>query len=618
MRRLLPALVALLLVGACSLSTSSSFDGGVSPVTVEAPPPPDTGCIDACALLGQVCEPFDFDGCLGSCDGGVPDAGDAKQLADCLGDAGFACSAARACLRPPATPPFAPGPYGTKVKNRAGPFTLTTPDGDWDFATEWTGRDSTVFLAYAPGLSGGGIDTNKGLFAGSLKPLLAQSPRNVHYVFGWLRDQPGFEATRARWQAEIDSLPEPDRTWWRGHVHFALPVLNQTPGWIGQMMTYRWAHPPTYLGNELTSFAIDRFQRIREVGMLGRLTQSGTAPDLTLLRHEAEAFNLEADTQARLDADGARVITLATAQTAHDTIDVDLTWPDAAELAAYDTLETDLALDCPEHRSTLCGAWDYLSHLHRCELAGPVDGGVGDDGGTGFLPDGGFRWSCQQELARWITTYWREGRWVTDVSQQLAALPPGPTHLRWTANGQWDPRVTDYVVSLSLRLSNRQRGMRPVLAVPLWKGGTLDPSYDAAHPPVTVDVPADAKKVELVTLLTGHGGNPPYNCNEFCDHQHVFTVNGVAHRESFPEAQTVDGCEKRVGEGVVPNQSGTWYYGRGGWCPGQDVAPWVVDVTADVTKGQPNTLTYRTEFMGAPVAMSLGNVVLSSWLVVWK
>lgn len=62
----------------------------------------------------------------------------------------------------------------------------------------------------------------------------------------------------------------------------------------------------------------------------------------------------------------------------------------------------------------------------------------------------------------------------------------------------------------------------------------------------------------------------------------------------------------------------TWYYGRGGWCPGQDVAPWVVDVTADVTPGQANTLSYRTEFNGAPVNANLGNIVLSSWLVVWE
>lgn len=35
----------------------------------------------------------------------------------------------------------------------------------------------------------------------------------------------------------------------------------------------------------------------------------------------------------------------------------------------------------------------------------------------------------------------------------------------------------------------------------------------------------------------------------------------------------------KVHLGVVPNQYGTWPYGRAGWCPGQQVEWWEVDVT---------------------------------------
>ncbi len=48
----------------------------------------------------------------------------------------------------------------------------------------------------------------------------------------------------------------------------------------------------------------------------------------------------------------------------------------------------------------------------------------------------------------------------------------------------------------------------------------------------------------------------------------------------------------QVVDGTVPNQSGTWVYGRGGWCPGLEVVPWVVDITDDVVVGEENTVSY--------------------------
>lgn len=33
---------------------------------------------------------------------------------------------------------------------------------------------------------------------------------------------------------------------------------------------------------------------------------------------------------------------------------------------------------------------------------------------------------------------------------------------------------------------------------------------------------------------------------------------------------------------MIPNEHGTWQYGRDGWCDGQNVRPWLADVTADL------------------------------------
>lgn len=42
------------------------------------------------------------------------------------------------------------------------------------------------------------------------------------------------------------------------------------------------------------------------------------------------------------------------------------------------------------------------------------------------------------------------------------------------------------------------------------------------------------------------------------------------------------GCTTLVKEGAVPNEHGTWLYGRGGWCDGLQVNPWRIDITKQV------------------------------------
>lgn len=567
-------LVAALAVFAGCVQTSPVIEHGAARVSVA-----DAGfqCGARCSTAAQLCP--------GMVDELVCETGCGEARAACLDSAGFDCFALRRCARPAPTRPFDTSDGGTGVRDLAADFTLPTTHGPWVFSEEWTGDDSVVVLLRA--------NSTSALFAQPLGALLAASPRHVHYVFGWLSDPAGFDADRAVWEQTLMTLPVAERAYWLTHVHFVTTRFDLVSDWPGRMISQRIATPPIYLGNGLTAFAIDRTQRLREVGMLGRLGGSGLLPELELLANEVKAFEFEFAREARLATQQATVVQLASKQTVHDTLEVDVVLPDPS---GFDTLEVDLAIECPQHLNANCGAWDYLSHLRLCTAPG----------------------MCTQELARWITPYWREGRWVTDISAQLATLPTGAARLQWWASGQWDPRTTDYTVTLSLRYSSSSRGMRPVSATPLWTGGDWNAGYDSTKQPVTVAIPADARKVELVTLVTGHGGVQPTNCAEFCNHEHHFVVNGVEHVQSFPGAQTASGCAMRVDRGVVPNQHGTWYYGRGGWCPGEDVAPWVVDVTADVTKGAMNTLSYTTRFGGAPVNASLGNIVLSSWLVVWK
>jgi hypothetical protein len=112
--------------------------------------------------------------------------------------------------------------------------------------------------------------------------------------------------------------------------------------------------------------------------------------------------------------------------------------------------------------------------------------------------------------------------------------------------------------------------------------------------PIEFTPPAGTTKVEIAGVVSGHGfGADTLNCAEFCDHQHQFWVNdGTPALKTHPEAGTAMGCAEQVGIGTIPNQSGTWVYGRAGWCPGMEVPVWTADLTADVDLSGSNTLEY--------------------------
>ena len=122
--------------------------------------------------------------------------------------------------------------------------------------------------------------------------------------------------------------------------------------------------------------------------------------------------------------------------------------------------------------------------------------------------------------------------------------------------------------------------------IPIWNGTVqFNPDYDNNRPPTAFSVPENATKVEFVTYITGHGWGSAgcFNCAEFCNSKHMFEVNGgvFEFERAHPNASDNNYCMElsTIAQGVIPNQYGTWGYGRAGWCPGQDVDPYITDIT---------------------------------------
>ncbi|MCB9736971.1 MAG: hypothetical protein H6745_30685 [Deltaproteobacteria bacterium] len=432
-----------------------------------------------------------------------------------------------------------------------------------------------------------------------LAELFALSPDGVDYVFVPLRqgDPEGASADlAARLDTVLAGLGEPLTTYWRGRVHVGAVSGRDLDGWVSDALLTRFQ----------TGFVVDRAQRLHGVGSFSDVTRYDAAAaeigwpwqgDIAYAAYEAQYVNADAAASAALAAEELATVPLFGGEVLEDGFaEVDAALP--ADLASYDALWVEATLRCPDPDANElgnCGAWDYLARLW-------VRDGDGDD-------------APELEVARFITAYHRETHWIVDASALLPRLPAGATrHFRW----EWAPSWNTQPTATSLRLVlGRRGGPRPAATTSLFTGGPFDPGYNEAHDPMTVPIPASAQKVELWAIVTGHGSGTS-QCAEFCGHQHQFIVNGALHLLAFPAVGDDEGCIAAIASGMTPNQAGTWWLGRGGWCPGAPVAPWIVDVTGDVTPGEDATIDYRALLAGAKPPEDAGEIVLTSYLVVYE
>ena len=581
------ALAATCLFACGEDEPTNEGEGGTGVIGCEPPCGQGFHCVDS------VCVPD----VLPDADGdGVPDGADkcpetpAGETVDGAG-----------CSLDQATIPWNEGPYGTGIRDVAGDFTVNTLGGPWSFRESWTGGESYLFLVKYPD---GASAYSDGYWGSDVKRLLAETPLNTHLVLlSADAPQEDMAAMKARMDDALSTMAHSKAASWNQHIHYVVDDVDALDGALGEFLAANGANFVTGF-----HFGIDRFQRWREVGYLGDTNR--TFP-IRFLGAESIYFDYERRLAWTMGALGATEVMVSDGgrhaggwEEGYRTR-LEATFPSATEMAGFDSMAVYLYTSCPNHQQGLdagCNEWDFAHHLLLCDASDEE--------------------SCT-ELVRYVTPYGREGEWLTDVSPLLPLLKDGGTRVfRYEgANG--------YDLHLKVLLWNAGKPFRPVEARYLWGRApgaqTWDVSYNPAQEPMTftVDDPS-AVRVEVVASISGHGwGSTEENCAEFCNHQHEFSLNGSSFLRDHPTAGTRYGCYERVSEGVVPNQFGTWPLGRAGWCPGQDVKPWVQDVSAAVVSGE-NTLSYRALFENEPyVPAQLPDVVdpympelrVASWLV---
>ena len=480
-------------------------------------------------------------------------------------------------------------------------FSVPTLDGTFYFQQEWTGYDVYYFLFKYTDSSG---NSNSGTWGQSPGPFIRGLPDNVHVFFG------SFDSTYHtdivnRKAAVENALNPSEEEDWDGRIHYIDQRANTISGGLGQMISN--FNSPFYMG-------IDRFQMARETGSLYAWTTSSNDPKHLI--HEPHQWNAEFPVEIRRQDSAIHEVT-ALDFYRHSggwgggfTSTTTAAFP--SNLTDYDTLEVYHEHACDERSNRHqksdgttggCHEWDYEANLRICKR----------DNAS----------SCGTEFMRWITTYGREGKWLTDISPYLFMLDNDDNRtFKYRGANKGDLTVT-------FLLSNWNSGLRGQDADFAFTGGQFDGTYNNLSKytrDLNFTVPSWADKVEIVATITGHGfGQDNANCAEFCDHQHHYYLNGFTTYEWHPIVSSSEGCENEVQNGVVANQFGSWPFGRAGWCAGQDVKQWTYDITSwSDMNGGVNHLTYRGLMNGQEYVPSDGigngqrNIHAEIWVVYYN
>ena len=498
---------------------------------------------------------------------------------------------------------------GTAYGEIAGDFTVATTEGDWTLSEHWSGCESYVFINYT------GTDYANQYWNSFADRLVTNSRPNVHYFFATYE-----EGRRAASRAEqirqeiamaLDRSTPEEHDYWTPRMHFVETPLPDIEGPLGAFIR---AQPFVQ-----HTFAIDRGQRLDPGGSLSLIAGGGFTARLEMAAWFSPYYDYLDTVDRRAEDEEATVVPVldevdeaGAACTTDDDCGGELcrlgqchdrmprvyvreaTLP--SDLSGFDTLEFDVEIMCHLDPGG-CSEWDRIAFIELC-----LDGEACTE---------------RRELVRWITPYSRPGRrrWIMDASPLLPLLGEGGTqHFRVVLGPEWEePTPRDARVDLRLRTTGQPRARSAELA---WTGGNFDGEYNAAKAPFVFTPPADASRVDVVTIVSGHGQTERDNCAEWCNHVHHFEVGGAMHViDHEGQAGRSMGCAERAIEGVVPGQWGNWAPSRAAWCPGLPVDAVALDITSDLTLGAENTVTYRASFAGGEPRG--GSMSLSTYVVVY-
>ncbi|HNW82340.1 MAG TPA: peptide-N-glycosidase F-related protein [bacterium] len=485
-------------------------------------------------------------------------------------------------------PEFADSPYGTAFGDTAGDFTVPTDKGDWSFSENRKAAENYIFIIYR--------STNSesiAIWKTDMIRMFENTPENTHYFFAVDGAIELCEEKIAIINETIKTALEiSGRTAIKNKIHIVTKPLRVVDSWLKEWLT---GNPDFFLG-------IDRFQKIRKAGSFHSWKTSSLDPVFEFVYKEAELYNYEYGLYELLDEKKEQTTVLkgidglpfegdGWTQSLSFTVDF-------PAFKNTGKLYLDLSQICDDPATC---EWDRIQQLFLCS----------DETDE----------SCNVEIGRWITTYGRSGKWLTDITPLLPLFEKaGKYKFKFTVSGD------QYVNYLNFVYIEDAQEAKPVKIISLFKGTVpFNETYNNYWTEIEIEIPESVEKVFISSYITGHGnGSEAANCAEFCPFESIFYVNGTSYEHDFNNAGTSRGCFDLVDEGAVPNQYGSWPFGRAGWCPGADVKLINMDITESVVKGQKNKFFYGA-FLGGEVYVPeitdpsgyRAEIPLTSYVIYW-
>ena len=461
---------------------------------------------------------------------------------------------------------------GTSFGDIACDFTLPLESGNWNFEENYSKDENYLFVFYRA------TSASKKIWTSDFYTLFEKSPKNINYFFIVDTD----DAALAKEQIQILRDAAEDARMVTGKsavtkkMYFVEKPAAEIDSWISEWLE----------NNSDFFFGIDRFRRIRK---------GGSFSEFDNLFKEAEFYDYEKKSYDLIQGETTVFKGLDKVPFAEEGWTKDILFDvDFENLSENGKLYIQLEQICESPKKC---EWDRLERLFLCDEKGE---------------------KCETETGRWITTYGRSGKWLTDITPLKPLFEKdGKYKFKLTVDGDYYVNTLDFIF---VKKENDQ----PKKLIPLFnQREQFDENYNSHFEPKILKE-ENIKKAEIHAFITGHGNaSEDANCAEFCPFESVFTVNGHDFEIDFDKAGTGDGCFDAVIDGVVPNQYGTWPYGRAGWCPGQNVSLIKIDVTEALASGE-NTFSYAGYLDGevyVPVVTNedgyRAEIYLSSYLVIY-